>query len=103
MATSAQIRASRNYRKNLRERGLKNISVRGRIKDEHLIKAFANKLSQDDETANDLRALVKSKIDERQAFPAIGGIVTLLQNAPKSFEDLDLSRNNTELRDIDFD
>jgi hypothetical protein len=55
MATSAQAKASRNYRKRLEVKGMQRFEVVGRITDKALLRALAEGIASDSEQARKLR------------------------------------------------
>ncbi len=61
MATSAQAKASRNYRKRLITKGMQRFEVVGRVTDKALLRALAAEIANDSEPAEKLRReLVKA-------------------------------------------
>lgn len=61
MATSAQAKASRNYRQRLNAKGMQRFEVVGRVTDKALLRALAAEIANDSEQASKLRReLVKA-------------------------------------------
>lgn len=61
MPASAQAKASLNYRKRLKEKGMQRFEVVGRVADKALLRAIATEIANDSEQAEKLRReLVKA-------------------------------------------
>jgi len=98
MATTAQVRALKNYRKRLTKRGMARFEVMGLQKDRELVRAVARRLAENSLEAEELRVTVSEKIapDTRKK----GGIYEALRRWP--IADLNLKRPFVRPRKIDL-
>ncbi len=98
MATTAQARAVKNYRKRLNKRGMARFEVTALDADRELIRTFARRLAENDPEAGEIRALVRDKVTPKA--PKKGGVYEALRRWPIS--DLNLERPFVEPRKIDL-
>ena len=86
MNETSQIRAVRNHRARLAERGLTRFEVVGRPADRALIRSLAKRLAENDPEANELRTSIGASLG---TAPPKGRILEALRRAP--LRDLDLA------------
>ncbi|EJC82167.1 hypothetical protein Rleg4DRAFT_3873 [Rhizobium leguminosarum bv. trifolii WSM2297] len=98
--SKAQQRAIQNYRSRLGERGLARFEVVGRDADRDLIRSIARRLAEDTPEASELRSVVSKSISGDG--PRKGGILAALRRSPLVGADLDLTRPQTEGREVKF-
>ena len=98
--SSSQRRAVQNYRSRLNERGLARFEVLGLDADRDLVRSLARRLAKEGPEAARLRSVVTQALsgDPRPA----GGIIAALRRSPLVGADLDLSRAQSEGREIDL-
>lgn len=99
MAGSPQKRALKNYRRRIAARGMTRFEVLALQNDKLLIRSLAKRLAKNDSEAQRLRDTVRQNIE---GPPTKGGILMALLRSPLAGADLDLSRENTPLREIDL-
>jgi hypothetical protein len=99
MGSTSQMRALKNYRKRLNQRGMARFEVLGLSTDRELIRSLARKLAERNPEAAKIRASL------RQASAAAagkGGILAALRRSPLVGADLDLVRARTYGRRVDL-
>ncbi len=98
MASTAQARALKNYRKRLSKRGMARFEVLGLDSDRDLVRALAKRLAEDSPEASEIRATLSKKIapDTRKK----GSIYAALSRWP--IADLNLKRPFVKPRKIDL-
>ena len=100
MTSAAQLRANRNYRERLAQRGIKRFEVMAPESDRSLLRMLARRLSEDGPEAIRARTTVKALVEGKQPEP--GGILAALRRSPLVGADLDLSRTHVEGRGIEL-
>lgn len=98
MASSPQIRAIRNYRKRLTQRGLARFEVLGLAADRELIRTLARRLAEDNSEASEVRAVLHRTVAANPA--AKGNILAALRRSPLVGADLNLVRKQVNRRKI---
>lgn len=98
MASSPQIRAIRNYRKRLTQRGLARFEVLGLAADRELIRTLARRLAEDNSEASEARAVLHRTVAANPA--AKGNILAALRRSPLVGADLNLVRKQVNRRKI---
>lgn len=101
MSTTAQIKALKNYRQRLSQRGMGRFEVKGLIADRPLIRAIAARLAEDhSEDVHKLRTSLRRSISPEPANT--GRILSALRRSPLVGADLDIARDNSTGRVIDL-
>lgn len=100
MASSAQARALKNYRKRLNKRGMARFEVLGLDSDRELVRAFARRLAENDAEAAEIRETVLEKVAPAPEPRKKGGILAMLKSWP--IADLNLERPFVKPRKIDL-
>jgi hypothetical protein len=100
MGSAAQNRAVSNYRKRLKKRGMVRFEVLGLKSDRDLLRSLARKLAEDDQEAESLRTQFTE--DVKSGPRKTGGILAMLQSAPMSGIELNISRKRTAPRKVDL-
>ena len=100
MASTAQARALKNYRKRLTRRGMARFEVLGLAKDRDLVRAVAKRLAEDSPEAVEIRASLSEKIapDTRKK----GGILDMLRNSPLMGIELNVTRRRVNARKVNL-
>jgi hypothetical protein len=96
----SQLRAVRNYRSRLGERGMARFEVLGRDRDRDLIRALARRLAETGKGAEKLREAVTCVVNGVQ--PPEGGILAALRRSPLVGAELDLHRRREKGRRVDL-
>jgi hypothetical protein len=100
MTGAAQARAIKNYRKRLNQRGLIRFEVLAWAVDRDLIRTLSKRLAEGGPEAERIRVVVRQTISGEP--PKKGGIFQALRRSPLVGADLDLTRDVTPGREIDF-
>ena len=100
MNETSQMRAVRNYRARLAERGLTRFEVLGRPADRALIRSLAKRLAENDPGATDLRTSIGESLGA--APPRKGRILEALRRAPLGELDLAATRPFETGRETDL-
>jgi len=95
--TPVQKKAVDEYRKRQKEKGIVRVEINIPETDKPLIRDVAKGLRSGGETADKIRAAMKSALNPYAGM----GLKELLENAPP-FEDLDLERSTETGRDIEL-
>jgi hypothetical protein len=90
MASTAQARAVKNYRKRLTKRGLSRFEVLALDSDRELIRALARRLAENDAAAAELRSSVGERVSSNSRKK--GGIYEALRRSPMVGAELNLKR-----------
>ena len=99
MGSTSQMRALKNYRKRLNQRGMARFEVLGLSTDRELIRSLARKLAESNPEAAKMRASLR----QTSAAPAAkGGILAALRRSPLVGADLNLARARTYGRRVDL-
>jgi hypothetical protein len=100
MQVSAQVRAIRNYRNRLSQRGVARFEVLGLDSDRELIRALARRLVENNAETDEIRTTLQNKV----LAPATtkGGILTALRRSPMVGAELNLKRQKTTRRRVDL-
>jgi hypothetical protein len=96
----SQIRALKNYRKRLAQRGLARFEVLGLDSDRDLIRSLAQRLAVNGAAESEIRSSIRRRIAEET--PPKGGILKALRRSPMVGTDLDLSRPQIDARPVDL-
>jgi hypothetical protein len=89
MGSTSQMRALKNYRKRLNQRGMARFEVLGLSTDRELIRSLARKLAENSPQATEIRASVQQVFAERIKT---GGILAALRRSPLVGAELNLTR-----------
>ena len=100
MTNAAQLRATKNYRARLAERGIKRFEVMALGSDRELLRTLARRLSEGGPDVDKTRAAVKALVADEPAKQ--GGVLAALRRSPMVGVDIDLSRPRVEGRRIEF-
>ncbi len=101
MSTNAQIKALKNYRQRLSQRGMGRFEVKCLVADRHLIRAIATRLAEDNsEDVHKLRASLCRSISQEHA--STGRILEALRKSPLVGANLNIVRDNSTGRAIDL-
>jgi hypothetical protein len=97
---SPQIRALKNYRKRLSQRGIARFEVLGLATDRELIRSLARRLADNNPEAEEIRAtMLRGILAEPQKK---GGILAALRRSPLVGSDLQLVRPRIAGRKVDL-
>ena len=96
MTNAAQTRATRNYRRRLRHRGVARFEVQALETDRELIRALARRLAAADAQAQGARALIQKILEA----PKSGCILQALRRSPWVGAEIDVTRAREEGRKI---
>jgi hypothetical protein len=99
MGSTSQMRALKNYRKRLSQRGMARFEVLGLTTDRELIRSLARRLAEPDPEVAKIRAILRraSSVTEPK-----GGILAALRRSPLVGADLDLIRPRIDGRRVDL-
>jgi hypothetical protein len=100
MANTSQIRALRNYRSRLTQRGMARFEVLGLDADRDLIRTLARRLAEDSPDSARVRETISRTI--AGGSPSKGGILKALRRSPLVDADLDLARSRESGRKVDL-
>ena len=100
MENTSQMRAVRNYRKRLSQRGLARFEVLGLSTDRELIRTLAQRLAENSPEAQAIRTSVHRGMLEEPSKK--GGILAALRRSPMVGADLDLTRARIDGRKVDL-
>jgi hypothetical protein len=89
MGSTSQMRALKNYRKRLNQRGMARFEVLGLSTDRELIRSLARRLAENSPEATEIRASVRQVFAERIKT---GGILAALRRSPLVGAELNLTR-----------
>jgi hypothetical protein len=100
MASTAQARALKNYRKRLTKRGMARFEVLGLAADRDLVRTLAKRLAEDTPEAAEIRAILSKEVapDSRKK----GGILNMLRNSPLMGIELNVTRRRVNARKVDL-
>jgi hypothetical protein len=100
MASTAQARALKNYRKRLTKRGMARFEVLGLAADRDLVRTLAKRLAEDTPEAAEIRATLSKEVapDSRKK----GGILNMLRNSPLMGIELNVTRRRVNARKVDL-
>ena len=99
MGSTSQIRALKNYRKRLNQRGMSRFEVLGLDSDRELIRSLARRLAEDSPEATEIRASMR----QASAGPLKkGGILAALRRSPLVGAELNLIRPRIAGRAVDL-
>jgi hypothetical protein len=99
MGSTSQMRALKNYRRRLNQRGMARFEVLGLSTDRELIRSLARKLAEPDPEAAKIRASLRQA---SAASAGKGGILAALRRSPLVGADLNLVRPRTNGRRVDL-
>jgi hypothetical protein len=99
MGGTPQMRALKNYRKRLNQRGMARFEVLGLSTDRELIRSLARRLAEPDPEAAKIRASLRQA---SSAPAAKGGILASLRRSPLVGADLNLARRRIDGRRVDL-
>jgi len=100
VASNPQIRAIRNYRKRLTQRGMARFEVLGLAADRELIRALARRLAEDNSGAMEVRAVVHRTVAAKPSPK--GNIIAALRRSPLVGAGLNLARRQVKRRKVDL-
>ena len=100
MSETSSMRALKNYRSRLKERGLARFTVLGLDTDRELIRLLARRLSVNDAEAMRIRETMGKTIAPETSTN--GGILAALLLSPLAGGDLDFEREVTHGRTVDL-
>lgn len=100
MSDTSQMRALKNYRHRLKQRGLARFEVLGLAADRELIRSMARNLADNGPEAAELRASMHRRIADESAKR--GGIVAALRRSPLVGAGLILDRPRIDGRKVDL-
>lgn len=100
MGNTAQIRATKNYRARLLQRGFTRFEIMALETDRDLFRLLAKRLAEEGPEAEQLRATVKTAVAGEPPKP--GGILCALRRSPLIGASLDLSRPREEGRKVEL-
>jgi len=98
MVSTSQMRALKNYRKRLNQRGMARFEVLGLSTDRELIRSLARRLAESDPEAAKIRASLR----RASATVARGGILAALRRSPLVGAELNLVRPRIDGRRVDL-
>jgi hypothetical protein len=98
MSETSQIRALKNYRQRLSQRGMARFEVLGLDTDRELIRSLARKLAESGPEAKKIRTTLHSSI--KAEAPKKGGILAALRRSPMA--EIKITREFTSGRKIDL-
>jgi hypothetical protein len=99
MGSTSQMRALKNYRKRLNQRGMSRFEVLGLSTDRELIRSLARSLADNSPEATKIRAALRKDLVE---LVKKGGILAALRRSPLVGADLNLSRPRIDGRRIEL-
>jgi hypothetical protein len=99
MGSTSQIRALKNYRKRLSQRGMARFEVLGLSADRELIRSLARRLAENSPEAMEIRNSMQRAFTEPRLK---GGILAALRRSPMVGVDLNLSRPRIAGRKVDL-
>ena len=100
MTSSAQKRASANYRRRLGERGMARFEVLGRDSDRELIRTLAKQLAENGPQADRLRTIIDKETNTQA--PTTGGILRALRSSPLVGANIVAERSLEDDREIEL-
>ena len=100
MTETAQMRALRNYRHRLSQRGVTRFEVLGLPEDRELLRTLARRLAANDREAAALREAVRSRLAGESA--SRGGILAALRRSPLVGAELEIVREKRDGRKVDL-
>jgi hypothetical protein len=100
MSETSQVRALKNYRKRLDQRGMARFEVLGLSTDRDLIRSIARKLADNSPDATELRASVHRRVMSEPLKK--GGILAALRRSPLVGADLKIVRSRIAGRKVDL-
>jgi hypothetical protein len=100
MSGTSQMRALKNYRKRLSQRGMARFEVLGLDADRELIRSVARKLADGGPEAGEFRASMVRRVSVDPLKK--GGILAALRRSPLVGADLNLSRTQIDGRRVDL-
>ena len=100
MTSSAQKRASANYRRRLGERAMARFEVLGRDSDRELIRTLAKQLAEDGPQADRLRTIIDNETNTQT--PTTGGILRALRSSPLVGANIVAERSLDDDREIEL-
>jgi len=99
MGGTSQMRALKNYRKRLNQRGMARFEVLGLSTDRELIRSLARSLAEDSAEA----ATIRASLRKGSAEPVKkGGILAALRRSPLVGADLNIVRPRIDGRRVDL-
>ena len=99
MGTTSQMRALKNYRKRLNQRGMARFEVLGLDQDRELIRSLARRLAENSPEVAEIRATMQQVSAELHKK---GGILTALRRSPLVGADLNFTRPRIGVRKVNL-
>jgi hypothetical protein len=100
MGSTSQMRALKNYRKRLNQRGMARFEVLGLSTDRDLIRSLARRLADNSPEAQEIRASIHRTIVAEPLRK--GGILAALRRSPLVGADLNVARPRIDARRVDL-